>query len=469
MAIQSMISKKFIHRKRKEFFLPSRLMVLSFALVIFIGTFFLFMDGAGVPGTHPSLSDSFFMATSAVCVTGLSVCDTGSAYSSFGQLVILVLIQLGGLGILTFSNLLVLFRRRRADMSKRMLLEESHGILPSVSPRALVRSIIIYTTIIEGTGAIVLSLRFYSAYTYSLKESLWLGIFHSISAFCNAGFSLFSNSFVGFSDDWIINFTLMFLIILGGLGFVVLADIRNRIKGWRKGWRMRLSLHSRVVLWTSLIVMLSGMVLFYLMELTGEAIPDSFLNHFLDSLFLSVTARTAGFNTVDMAHLTNASLLILILLMYIGGSPGSTAGGFKITSFATIIALLSSKVRNRPHTEIMERRLPEVTVGKALATVIGFSVFTVLAVMLLQVTELFGVPHSEHRGAFLEYLFEVVSALCTVGLSTGITTSLSSMGRLVIIVCMFTGRLGPILLANSLIGTRKRLPFSYAQEDILVG
>ena len=455
--------------KRQDFFIPSRLMVLSFSVMILGGSTLLFLDSASVHGRIASFQESLFMATSAVCVTGLAVCDTGSDYSHFGQMVILLLIQMGGLGILTFSNLIVLLKRKRADMGQRMLIEESHGMLPTISPKSLVMSVFVYTGIIELCGTLVLSLRFYGAYGYSWSQAVWTGLFHSISAFCNAGFSLFSNSLVDFSNDWIINWTIMILIILGGIGFVVLADLKSRYLAWKKGKRGRLTLHSKFVLFMTTLLTIVGFLLFLVLELTGKAMPHSVSSHILESFFLSVTARTAGFNTVDMSQLTNASLLILMFLMFIGGSPGSTAGGIKTTSFGTLWVLLSSRSRNRPDAEIMGRRLPNETVAKALITIIGFSIITGLAVIALQVTELFGVPHAEYRGKFLEYLFEVISALCTVGLSTGITTTLSGMGRTIIIICMFIGRLGPVLLASSVIGTKKRLAFTYPEEDILVG
>ena len=447
---------------------PAKLLVLSFAVLVLIGTMALMLPGIMVE-RGGGLSDALFTATSAVCVTGLSVRDTGSEFSLFGQVIILVLIQIGGLGIITLSNLLFLLRRGKVGISHRFLLQESFGMLPSVSPAQLIRSIAGYTAVIELVGAVILTARFTVTYHIPVAHAAWLGVFHSVSAFCNAGFSLFSTSLISYRDDSVINSTIIMLIILGSLGFVVAADINQWLRSFRSAVRGRLSLHSKVVLAVSALLVTGGAVLFFVLELTGDAMPTSFISHMWQSVFLSVTARTAGFNTVDTASLTNASLLVLMLLMLVGGSPGSTAGGIKTTSLATMLALLYSRMRNRLKVEMFSRSLPTETVTKALTTIAGFIMVIAVAVIMLQITELFGVPHSCHRGQFLEYMFEVVSALCTVGLSTGITASLSEPGRLIIITCMFLGRLGPVLIATSLIGSRQRLEFSYAEEDIIVG
>ncbi len=448
---------------------PSKLLVLSFAALIVLGSLALLLPGTTVLARGASFSDALFTATSAVCVTGLVVRDTGRDFTLFGQVIILLLIQVGGLGILTFSNLLLLLRRGKIDLSRRMLLQESFGMLPTVTPRELIRSVVGYTLIVEGVGAVVLALRFIFTYHMEAGQALWAGVFHSVSAFCNAGFSLFSDSLISYRDDWVINLTIIVLIILGGLGFVVAADIKQWLAGQRRRRRVRISLHSKVVLVTSLVLVAAGTLLFFVLELTDDAMPVSFVSHLWQSLFLSVTARTAGFNSVDIASLTNASLLILMLLMLVGGSPGSTAGGMKTTSIAAMAALLRSRIRNRAKVEMFNRSLPPETVTKALTTVAAFLGVVIVAVIMLQVSELFGVPHCQHRGQFLEYLFEVVSALCTVGLSTGITATLSEPGRLIIVMCMFLGRLGPVLIASSVIGTRQRLEYSYAEEDIIVG
>lgn len=466
-----LVKGRLLARQIVDRLTPARLLVLSFFVLILAGVFLLSLDPvwrhrAGSPGF---LVDSLFTVTSAVCVTGLTVADTGSGFSRWGQVLILVLIQLGGLGILTCTNFIVLLRRMKAGFSERRLIEESHGLLPGISPVTLVRSIFLFTMAIEACGAVLLALRFYFGYGMRAANAIWYGVFHSISAFCNAGFALFSDSLVVFGQDWMVNAIIMFLIISGGLGFVVVADLTLWLASRKRGKRRRLTLHSKMVLVVSIALLSVGFLLFFILELTGPAMPESVSAHVLESLFLSITARTAGFNTVEMSHLTNASLLGMMFLMFIGGSPGSTAGGVKTTTLGVLVALIASKVRNRQDAEAFSRRIPNETVAKALLSIIGFLLSLFVAVILIQVTELYGVPHSEYRGVFMEYLFEVVSALCTVGLSTGITASLSIGGKLILIICMFIGRVGPVLLAGSLIGHRKRLEYRYPEEDMIVG
>jgi trk system potassium uptake protein TrkH len=449
---------------------PPRVLVMSFAVVILLGTVLLLMPGVMVhTGRELTVIDALFTSTSAVCVTGLTVRDTGTEFSFFGQAVVLVLIQMGGLGILTLSNLLLLARSGRVGLSGRMLIEESHGLLPFVSPARLLQDIVLYTFAVETLGTAILASHFLLAHHYNFSRAVWLGLFHAVSAFCNAGFGLFSNSLIGYSGDWVINITIMTLIVLGGIGFLVFADVRYWIRRSRHVPRSRLSLHSRVVLRTSLLLTAGGAALIFLLELTGKAMPESAGIDVLQSLFLAVTARTAGFNTVETEQLTNATLLIVMLLMVVGGSPGSTAGGIKTTTLATLWALLSSRVRNRPRVELLNRRLPTEVIAKALMTAAGFLLAIIVAVILLQITELFGQPHALHRGEFLEYLFETISALGTVGLSTGITGGLSGPGRLVITFCMFVGRLGPVLVAVSLVGRQHRKEYSYPEEELIVG
>jgi trk system potassium uptake protein TrkH len=413
--------------------------------------------------------DSLFTATSAVCVTGLIVRDTATEFTFFGQALILALIQLGGLGILTFTNLVILARRGRVGLSGRILLQQSHGLLPNIPPHRLLRDLLFFTFAFESLGAALLALRFWISYDFGFFRSCWLGVFHSVSAFCNAGFGLFTNSLVDFRSDVFINGIVMILIVTGGIGFVVFVEARNYLEGLSRRRRVRLSLHTRVVLGTTLLLILAGWGSILLLELTGQGMSGSFWNNCLESLFLSVTSRTAGFNTVDMNQLSNATLLIVILLMFVGGSPGSAAGGVKTTTLATLVGVLFSRARNRPHIELLDRTLPQEVVAKAFMNAAGFLLTCFIAVVALQITELYGQPHALRRGQFLEFLFEVVSALGTVGLSTGITGALSTAGKTVIIVCMFFGRLGPVLVASSLIGRQRRIEYSYPTEEVIVG
>jgi len=447
---------------------PARLLVISFATTILIGAVLLFLPISRVGPTPRQPVDALFTSTSAVCVTGLIVLDTGRDHSLFGQAVILGLIQIGGLGIMTFSNLILLAAGKKLGLSQRMVLEATHGEVLAVSPAQLIRRILLYTFTLEALGTLLLWVRFRSE--YPLPRAVWLAVFHSISAFCNAGFSLFSDSFMGYRDDFLVNITVMGLIVAGGLGFVVFADVFSFLGDWRvKGKLRRLTLHSRVVLCTTVGLILGGALLLGVLEISNLLGGGPWHQPILSSLFLSITARTAGFNTMDTAQLTNATLLCVIVLMVIGASPGSTGGGIKTTTFAALWAMVFSRARNRPQTEMLDRTIPSEVIAKALATTAGFLLAILLGVILLQITEYAGQPHTAVRGLFLGHLFEVVSALGTVGLSTGVTPTLSAAGKGVIIACMFVGRLGPLVVAASLIGRRPRAAYTLPEERLMIG
>ncbi len=446
----------------------SRMMVATFAAAIFVGMLIVWAIGlAGDDQFRCSVLDALFTATSAVCVTGLIVLDTGSEFSLVQQVVILVLIQLGGLGIMTFSNFILLARFGKLGIQGRAAIEETHGKLPAISPARLIEFIVAYTFILETVGAIILALRF--AADYPVSRAIWLGLFHAVSAFCNAGFSLFSMSFEQYHADPVINLTIMALIVSGGAGYIVAADIGRWAVAFRDKSGRTLSLHSRVVIVTTVALIIAGALVFFFLETSRVDGSAGWNERCLHSVFLSVTSRTAGFNTVDTHGLSSATLLVVMLLMMIGGSPGSTAGGIKTTTFATLCALVWSRARNRPRTEIFKRSLPEEVVYKAAATCGAFLFMVSLAVTLLQITECPGGPYYENSRTLLDYMFEVVSALGTVGLSTGVTSTLSGAGRLIIIVCMFVGRLGPLIVAASFIGLQRRVEYTYPEEPIMVG
>ncbi|MBN2082840.1 hypothetical protein JW859_11635 [bacterium] len=446
----------------------SRLLVASFAGAIAAGTLLLALPVMSqAPYHNLTFIEALFTSTSAVCVTGLTVRDLGSTFSGWGQVVVLLLIQAGGIGVLTFSNLFLIARQRRLPYHQRLLIEQAHGSLTRYSPAEIVRKVFSYTLASELLGAIVLSCRF--AQDYPWPRALWLGVFHAVSAFCNAGFSLFSTSLEGYRDDWTVNVVIIVLIVLGGLGFIVFADLGYYLRGRLNGVRRMLTLHSRVVLLSSGILILGGTALFILLECVNPVMNQPWWGLAHNSLFLAVTSRTAGFNTVSIGQLTNPSLLILILLMLVGGSPGSTAGGAKTTTVAVLFALALARLRNRPQVEILNRSIPEDLVSKAVATFFGFGLIMTLGLILLQVFESAGLQHVAARSQTLDHLFEVVSALCTVGLSTGITASLAVPSQLTLVGLMFVGRLGPLLIGISLIGQRRRVEYTLPEEQVNIG
>lgn len=442
---------------------PARLFVVSFAGMILAGALgFRLLPGVYV-GPGLGWVDSVFMATSAVCVTGLSVLDPGTGLTVLGQVWLALLIQLGGLGILTLTTLAVA-RIGRVPLS----MEEAGGGGPVplrfVDERALLRTILAVTLGVEAVGAAFLWWDWRG--TLGSAGAAWPALFHAVSAFCNAGFSLFSDSLVGWRSSPLTLGVVMALIVAGGLGFVVMEDLRARVRGRAP----RLSVHSRLVLAATAILVVVGWVHFlafeWTHELAGMSLPDKLTN----ALFMSVTARTAGFNTVDYAHVSNPSLFFTILLMLVGGSPGSTAGGFKTTTVATLLLAFWARIRGEDNVNAFQRSLPRETVGRAAGLMVGGLIFLGPMVLLLMVTEA-PVAGYRDRVHFLDVVFEAHSAFGTVGLSTGVTASMTPAGRVVLSVLMFVGRVGPAALVAAMISAhgRRRVPYRLGREDVMIG
>ena len=446
---------------------PALMVVLTFAALILIGTAALHALIPPSGGTAEHIVTSAFTSVSAVCVTGLTVVDLSRDVGFGGQLAILVLIQIGGLGVLTLSNWVMLSLRGRVGVYGSILAHETVGAVPRVSPSVLIRRVIVFTVINETAGAFLLFLRFLT--DFSPGRAAWLAIFHSVSAFCNAGFSLFGDGLVGYREDVAVNLIVMLLITVGGLGFFVAVDIVEQAAARIRRSKRKLTYHSRIVLKTSLILIVAGSLLVMAFEWNNTFATETAGGELLQAFFLSVTTRTAGFNTVETSHLTNMTLVIVIIFMVIGASPGSTGGGIKTTSVVVIWALVRAHFFNRPEAEVGRRSIPRELVAKALALTVLYGCVVTAALIALQATEFGELPHQATRGLFLEHLFEVVSALSTVGLSTGITTRLSNGGLWVLMVLMFVGRVGPLVIAASVIGERSRLNFGLPEGEILIG
>jgi trk system potassium uptake protein TrkH len=427
-----------------------------------------------LPGmtTHGRISyvDALFTSTSAVCVTGLVVKDTGPDFTRTGQWVVLVLIQLGGIGIMTFSTIFLLVLGRRPSLSQDVMLEGVFAHSPMRNLHTLILWVLLFTLTAEvvGTGCYFL----HWVHEFPPHEALFISLFHAVSAFCNAGFCLFPDGFIRYQGHVLINLNTIFLIIIGGIGFLVLLELYQR-RGLKttEGARQRktLSLHARLTLLTTLILLVAGAMFFFVIEyndiLRGMRFPDKILI----SVFQSVTARTAGFNTVDFSLLANATLFFFIILMFIGASPGSCGGGIKTTTAATFFALVRARLRGDTDVMIMHRTIPKETVAKAVAVVISSGLVITVMVVILLVTQIGGVSHEESRGMFLEYVFEAVSAFGTVGLSMGKTLGLDTFGKLVIIVLMFVGRLGPLTLAFSIRPKEITGQLKYSEENVIIG
>jgi trk system potassium uptake protein TrkH len=408
-----------------------------------------------------------FTSVSAVCVTGLTVVDLSRDVGFNGQLAVLVLIQIGGIGVLTLSNWVLLSLRGRLGVYGSVVTHGTVGAHSRLSPKTLLSRVVLFTLSAEAIGALVLFLRLIG--DFQPQRAGWLAIFHSVSAFCNAGFSLFSGSLVDYREDVVVNLTVAALVVLGGLGFVAAMDIVEWIGAALKGAKHRLAVHTRLVLTTSCILIVAGMLVFMVFEWNNTFATESFGGEIVQSFFLSVTARTAGFNTVETSHLTNMTLVVVMILMIVGASPGSTGGGIKTTSLVVLWALVRGNLLNRPETEVAGRRISRELVAKALALTVLYGSVVIVGLVLLQATEYGELPHETTRGMFLEHSFEVVSALSTVGLSTGVTPNLSNDGLLVLMGLMFVGRVGPLVIASSLIGERSRLGIQLPEADIMVG
>jgi len=445
------------------------MLVLAFGAVIAVGTVLLWFPVASA--AEPlSFVDALFTATSATCVTGLIVVDTGTHFTLFGQLVILTLIQLGGLGIMTLGTFFIWALGGRLGVRSRDVVHQtlSGGIQRDLWN--LLRNVFWLTAAVELAGAFLLTGRFMEH--MALSKAVYHALFHSISAFCNAGFSLNADSFMAYQQDLGINLVLMALIVAGGLGFTVLVDLRKLFfRGRRReGAGLKpLSFHTRITLTYTVVLILSGAAVFLALE-WGNTLGDLFPGHkVLGAFFQSITARTAGFNTVSVELASNGALFLLILLMFIGGAPGSTAGGIKITTFGVMVTMALSRIRGGRDAQIFDRRVPEKTVSEAMGIAALGTTVVALFTFLLVIVETGTSSFVEARGEFVKLFFEAVSAFGTVGLSAGSTPELSTAGRLIITVLMFIGRLGPLTMAVAISTRVRRQSYRYVEEQIMVG
>jgi len=455
---------------------PIHFLALCFVAAILFGTVLLLLPFAT---TRPiGLVDALFTATSAVCVTGLIVLDTGSRFTGFGQAVILALIQFGGLGIMTASTFLLLALGERVSLRNLNMLRDEYTVTGFGSTRRLLFTIAAFTFVAEVVGAVVLTNRFSA--DMPTGRAVWHGVFHSISAFCNAGFSLFSTSFIRYRGDVTINLTMPLLIVFGGIGFPALIGVLRKVGARIRGVRIKLSLHAKIVFTATAALLALGTLAFLVLEGHGEELARRpFSEKLAASWFQSVTTRTAGFNTIDFGHASEPTLLLTIVLMVIGGSPGSTAGGVKTTTFVVILLVVLARLRGHERVEVGKRTIPAAVITKALVVaLLGIALIVVATAMLLitdgAAVRLAALEHGWKHGSFVSVLFEVVSAFGTVGLSVLNTVppagvALTWMGKLVIICVMYLGRLGPLALAQMVLAADKPLNYRYPEEYLLVG
>jgi trk system potassium uptake protein len=435
---------------------PPVSLMLSFAFVILIGTVLLMLPSASQQNQVTPFTDALFTATSATCVTGLIVQDTGHYFSLFGQLVILTLIQIGGLGIMTISTAFALMMGRRLTLKLENVMQSVMGDSERLDLFQLLKNILIVTVLIEGIGAIILFPVFLRTMTSSM--AMYNAVFHSISAFCNAGFSLFSDSLMAFVDNPLVNLTVTALILLGGIGFAVMIDLYRYVMRVDKA--RKLNLHTKIVLSTSAALLLLGFVSIYIAEYNGVMEGFSVSRRILSSWFQSVTARTAGFNTINTAGLSPSSIMILMGLMFIGASPGSTGGGVKTTTFAVLVLSVTSMLRGRRDLSMFNRRISLSNYREAT------SLITLSAGIVFMVTFLLFLVEKQ---AFERLIFEALSAFGTVGLSMGITADLSAIGKFLITILMYVGRIGPLTLIYALSMRKIQPKLNYAEKKIAIG
>lgn len=438
---------------------PAQIVALSFAFAILLGTGALLLPISYVPGRQVELLDALFTATSAICVTGLTVMDTGSDFSRFGQVVILLLIQIGGFGIITVGTFIAFFSGRRIGFRERLTLQAQINSLHVGGVVKLIKRIMFLVFGAELAGTLLLYFRF--AEEEGVEEGVFYALFHSISAFNNAGFSLYSDSLASFVDDPWINLVVLSLVIFGGLGFVVIVDILSYFRA-RHG-RKPLALHTKMVLTATGFLILFGTIVIAVFEWSNPETLDALPvpAKLQASLFQAITPRTAGFNTLDYSEMRPGTKIFTMLLMFIGGSPGSTAGGIKTVTFFVLVGSAWSISRGYGELVIFGRRLALETVAKAGSIALISMIVLGAAATLLTFTE--------PEFSALSLGFETVSAFGTVGLSTGITPSLNPEGKLIIIMLMYFGRIGPLTLALALVEKRPEKRINYPAEDIVIG
>ena len=433
---------------------PYQILVAGFAGLILAGALLLTSPWASQTGEGTNFLDALFTATSAVCVTGLVVVDTGTHYSLFGQIVIILLIQFGGLGVMTVSTMLAVLLGKKILLRERLLLQEATNQLELSGVVRLTLYIIKVTLLVEFIGGTLLAMRWYQDFG---AKGIYYGYWHGVSAFCNAGFDLFGGfkSITEYVGDATVVFTLAGLIIVGGIGFTVIADV------WSHRSFSRLSLHGKLAVAVTALLIILGTVLIIAFEAGDKVFSGlSPTAKFLAGFFQSVSARTAGFNSVDIGGLREGTLLIIIILMYIGASPSSTGGGIKTTTAGIIAASVLSFIRGKKEVELFQRHVADATIAKAVAVAVISAGLIIVVTLVMTLTE---------QAPLINILFEVTSAFGTVGLSTGITPNLSAAGKMLIIFTMFAGRVGTLTLVLSLALKKQNGKLQYPEGKVIIG
>lgn len=434
-----------------------QILALGFILVILIGALLLTLPIATTSGESTNFLDALFTSTSAVCVTGLIVVDTGTYWNMFGQTVIMILIEIGGLGFMSFTTLIAIILGKKITLRERLILQDAMNTFNIQGLVKMVKYVLVFTVSVQFFGALLLSTQFVPQ--YGIAKGVFYSIFHSISAFCNAGFDILGNfsSLTSYNSNVVVIMVISALIIIGGLGFTVWSELYNS-KSLRK-----VSLHSKMVILMTTILVLGGTVLMFLFEHNNvNTISNmSFIDKVMNSFFASVTPRTAGFNSIPTDGMTTAGQFLTIILMFIGGSPGSTAGGIKTTTIGILIVTVICVIRGREDSEVFKRRFNKDLVYRAF-TLLFIGVGLVIVVTML-------LSYTEKGASFMALFYETVSAFGTAGLSLGLTSELSSVGRVLIIIMMYLGRVGPLTVVLSITKKKVSSGVKYPEGKILIG
>ena len=443
---------------KNKSFSPYMTILLSFVIVTILGGILLSLPISLNYGESVKLIDGFFIATSAICVTGLSSIDIGSVYNTFGQIVILILIQLGGLGVITFTSVIIILISKKIGYYTKKIVQEDINIDTTFRIEEYVKKVIFSVILIEFIGAFVLFFEFIKRFNF--LKAAYYSIFHSISAFCNAGFALFSDNLYGFKNSFLINITIPLLIFLGGIGFSTILNCYNVFRKKEK----RLTLTTKLSIKISIFLIIAGTVAMFILEYSNKSTIGnlSFVQKLEASFFQSVSTRTAGFNTISILGLKRSTSLLFIILMFIGASPGSTGGGIKTTTFGLIALGTWATLKNKDGIEYDKRSISWRIYSKAIAILFISLIYTTICIFLLILFE--------RNKNFLDLVFEVYSAFGTVGLSRDLTPSLSDISKFILIVTMFVGRVGPLTITLALSKSNlKKGHYTYPQENILIG
>ena len=443
---------------KNKSFSPYMTILLSFVIVTVLGGILLSLPISVNYGKSVKLIDGFFIATSAICVTGLSSIDIGSVYNTFGQIIILILIQLGGLGVITFTSVIIIMISKKIGYYTKKIVQEDINIDTTFRIEEYVKKVIFSVILIEFIGAVVLFFEFIKR--FSFFKAVYYSLFHSVSAFCNAGFALFSDNLYGFKNSFLINITIPLLIFLGGIGFSTILNCYNVFTKKEK----RLTLTTKLSIKISIFLIIAGTFAMFILEYSNKSTIGnlSFVQKLEASFFQSVSTRTAGFNTISILGLKRSTSLLFIILMFIGASPGSTGGGIKTTTLGLIVLGTLVTLKNKDAVEYDKRSISWRIYSKAIAILFISLIYTVICVFLLILFE--------RNKNFLDLAFEVYSAFGTVGLSRDLTPSLSDISKFILIVTMFVGRVGPLTITLALSKSNlKKGHYTYPQENILIG